>query len=308
MRGWRAVSSGVVVLAVLGTACGRSGAGSGSAAAPGALGVVASFSPLAVAAEQVGGDRVRVTNLTPTGAEPHDLELDPRQTKELLEAGVAVVMGRGFQPAVEHTAGQRQGVTVEVLRALPVSQAGEVAPEGQAAGLDPHVWLDPVLMADVVDRVAAALARAAPADADGFRVRAREYRSQLEVLHRDYEQGLGTCKRREIVTAHEAFGWLATRYGLRQLGIAGLSPEAEPDPRRLAELAALVRRDGVTTIFTEALVSPAVAQALAREAGVRTVVLNPLEGLTEEEIARGATYVSVMRDNLAVLREALACS
>ncbi|MGH8887436.1 MAG: metal ABC transporter substrate-binding protein [Egibacteraceae bacterium] len=308
MRGWRAVWSGVVVVAVLGTACGRSGADSGSAAGPGALGVVASFYPLAVAAEQVGGERVRVTNLTPAGAEPHDLELDPRQTKELLEAGVAVVMGRGFQPAVERTAGQRQGVTVEVLRALPVSQDGEVAPEGQAAGLDPHVWLDPVLMADVVDRVAAALARAAPADADGFRARAREYRSQLEVLHRDYERGLGTCKRREIVTAHETFGWLAKRYGLRQLGIAGLSPEAEPDPRRLAELAALVRRDGVTTIFTEALVSPAVAQALAREAGVRTVVLNPLEGLTEEEIARGATYVSVMRDNLAVLREALACS
>lgn len=308
MRGWRAVWSGVVVVAVLGTACGRSGAESGSAAGPGALDVVASFYPLAVAAEQVGGDRVRVTNLTPAGAEPHDLELDPRQTKELLEAGVAVVMGRGFQPAVERTAGQRQGVTVEVLRALPVSQEGEVAPEGQAAGLDPHVWLDPVLMADVVDRVAAALARAAAADADGFRARAREYRSQLEVLHRDYERGLGTCKRREIVTAHEAFDWLAKRYGLRQLGIAGLSPEAEPDPRRLAELAALVRRDGVTTIFTEALVSPAVAQALAREAGVRTVVLNPLEGLTEEEIARGATYVSVMRDNLAVLREALACS
>lgn len=299
MRGWRAVWSAVALMAVLGTAC-RSGVESGSATAPGALGVVASFYPLAVAAEQVGGDRVRVTNLTPTGAEPHDLELDPQQTRELLETGVAVVMGRGFQPAVERTAQRRQGVTVEVLR--------EVAPEGQAADLDPHVWLDPVLMADVVDRVAEALARAAPADMDGFRSRAREYRSQLEGLDRDYERGLETCKRREIVTAHEAFGWLAKRYGLQQLGIAGLSPEAEPDPRRLAELAALVRRDGVTTIFTEALVSPAVAQALARETGVRTVVLNPLEGLTEEEIARGATYVSVMRDNLAVLREALGCS
>jgi zinc transport system substrate-binding protein len=306
VRGWRTVSSGMALLAVLGTSC--KGAESGNAAAPRTLGVVASFYPLAVAAEQVGGDRVRVTNLTPAGVEPHDLELDPRQTKELLQAGVAVVMGRGFQPGVERTAEQRQGVTVEILQLLPVSQNGQVISEGQAGGFDPHVWLDPVLMADIVDRVAQALARAAPTDADGFRSRARAYRSQLEKLNQAYARGLATCKRREIVTSHEAFGWLAKRYGLVQLGIAGFSPEAEPDPRHLAELAALVRRDGITTIFTETLVSPAVAQALDRETGVRTVVLNPLEGLTEEEIARGATYFSVMRDNLAALREALGCA
>jgi zinc transport system substrate-binding protein len=298
--------SGGVAFAVLVAGCGGRRAGD---AGSDRLSVVASFYPLATAAERVGGDRVQVTNLTPAGAEPHDLELDPRQTEELSNAALAVIMGRGFQPAVEQTAERPKGVTVEILRVLPISQDGEVAAEEEAAdGLDSHIWLDPVLMADAVDQIAEALARVAPADADGFRTRAKAYRAELETLDRDYRQGLATCQRREIVTAHEAFGWLAERYGLRQLGIAGISPEAEPDPRRLAELADLVRRDGVTTIFTETLVSPAIADTLAREAGVRTATLNPLEGLTSDEIAGGASYVSVMRDNLGVLREALGCA
>ncbi|MGH8901666.1 MAG: metal ABC transporter substrate-binding protein [Egibacteraceae bacterium] len=318
---WVAFGYGVL-LALLVTGCGGPDAG-GEDSPVGEedqLRVVASFYPLAAAAEQVGGEHVQVNNLTPAGAEPHDLELDPQQTEELLQAAVAVIMGRGFQPAVERTTSQRQGVTVEILRALPISQYGEVTaeehghdsagtePATEPTGLDPHVWLDPLLMADAADRVAEALAQVAPTNASDFRARARTYRAELATLHSDYEQGLATCQRSEIVTAHEAFGWLAKRYNLQQLGIAGISPEAEPDPRRLAELAALVRREGATTIFTEALVSPAIAETLARETGVRTAVLNPLEGLTEDEVARGATYVSVMRDNLAVLREALGCA
>lgn len=332
VRGSRVVFSvsSVVLLASLLMGCGgpQARAGRPSPTAEGErLNVVASFYPLAVAAEQVGGDRVRVSNLTPAGTEPHDLELDPRQTEELLQAAVVVVMGRGFQPAAEQTARQRQGMTVEILRALPISQEGEVALEehgqrehedghgsaatetaAEPAGLDPHVWLDPLLMAGTVDEIAGALAQVAPADAGSFRARAMAYRAELATLHRDYERGLATCQRRQLVTAHEAFGWLAKRYNLQQLGIAGVSPEAEPDPRRLGELASLVRREGATTIFTETLVSPAVAETLARETGARTAVLNPLEGLTEDEIARGATYITVMRDNLSVLREALGCA
>ncbi len=328
MYGVRVIVGGMALLAMLIAGCGGSGAGTPGTETPGErLSVVASFYPLTVAAEQIGGDRVQVTNLTPAGSEPHDLELDPRQTEELLQAAVVVAMGRGFQPAVERTAAQRQGVTVEILRVLPISQEGEVAAEEEehgheheeappaapanpeeVSGLDPHVWLDPVLMAEIVNKVAEALAQAAPLEADAFRTRAQTYRAALETLHNEYEQGLASCQRREIVTAHDAFGWLARRYNLQQVGIAGISPEAEPDPRRLAELADLVRREGVTTIFTEALVSPAIADTLARETGVRTAVLNPLEGLTKDEIARGATYLSVMRDNLATLREALGCA
>jgi zinc transport system substrate-binding protein len=131
----------------------------------------------------------------------------------------------------------------------------------------------------------------------------------LLALHEDFETGLATCERNLLVTAHEAFGWLARRYGLRQEGIAGIDPESEPSPKRLAELADLVEEEGVTTIFTEDLVSPKVARTLAREAGgIRTEVLSPLESLTEAQRERGDDYLDVMRDNLTKLRAALGCS
>ena len=260
-------------------------------------GVVASFYPLAEAARQVGGEIVRVHNLTPPGAEPHDLELTATQVADIQDADVVLVLGDGFQPAVEKAAAGRQG-TVELLGVL-----------GPAAGDtdDPHVWLDPVLFATVVDHVASALGRAVPAERPAFSVGAEAYKAQLATLDRDYRAGLSDCTRREILTAHEAFGRLAQRYGLTQESIAGLSPETEPEPDRLAELADLVRRRGVTTIFTETLVSPRVADALARETGARTDVLDPIEGLSEDDGRGGMTYLSVMRDNLAKLRAALGC-
>lgn len=259
--------------------------------------VVASFYPLAEAARQVGGDRVRVQNLTPPGAEPHDLELTASQVADIQDAEVVLVLGEDFQPAVETAAAGRAG-TVELLSAL-----------GPAAGDsdDPHVWLDPMLFAAVVDQVAGALGRAEPAQRAAFAAGAEAYKAQLATLDADYRTGLSDCARREILTAHEAFGRLADRYGLTQESIAGLSPETEPEPDRLAELADLVRDRGVTTIFTETLVSPRVADALARETGARTEVLDPLEGLSRDDADDGATYLSVMRDNLAKLRVALGC-
>ena len=259
--------------------------------------MVASFYPLAEAAQQVGGDRVRVENLTPPGAEPHDLELTASQVADIQDADVVLVLGGGFQPAVEKAAAGRRG-TVELLAVL-----------GPAAGDtdDPHVWLDPVLFAAVVDHVAAVLGRVEPAQRPAFYAGADAYKTQLATLDQDYRAGLADCARREILTAHEAFGRLAGRYGLTQESITGLSPETEPEPDRLAELADLVRRRGVTTIFTETLVSPRVAEALARETGARTEVLDPLEGLSRDDIREGATYVSVMRENLTKLRAALGC-
>jgi zinc transport system substrate-binding protein len=162
-------------------------------------------------------------------------------------------------------------------------------------------------MAAIVDQVSRAMTRADPSDARTYQRNASRYRAEIKALDQRYREGLAHCARRVIVTSHAAFGYLAARYGLVQAPIAGLSPEAEPDPQRLAELADLVRRDGVTTIFTEELVSPRVADTLAREAGVKTAVLNPLEGLTPREVARGESYVSVMRENFAALRAALGC-
>jgi zinc transport system substrate-binding protein len=280
-----------VALAVLAAACGRSGANPSS----GRMSVVASFYPLAEAASRIGGDRVDVRNLTPPGVEPHDLELAPDRIAEIQEADVVLYLGNGFQPAVEQAVADARGVAVDVAAGIQRDH-------------DPHVWLDPVLYRRVVDRTELALEQTSPKDAERFASNAKAFDEELARLDRDYRAGLSHCARHLIVTSHEAFGYLAARYGLVQYPIAGLSPDAEPSPDRLAELAALVKREGVTTIFTEELVSPKVAETLAREAGVKTAVLNTLEGLTDQEIAAGDDYVSVMRRNLRVLQVALGCS
>ncbi len=270
--------------------------------------VVASFYPLAYAAQRVGGDRVQVANLTPAGAEPHDLELTPKQIDELLDADLVLDLGRNFQPAVEKASEQRDGPTVKLLDVLPITTGAKRVNENDPQALDPHVWLDPVLMGDIVTQVQRALTKADPAGRATYKSNADAFRTQLTALDARYSGGLANCERKLIVTAHEAFGYLARRYGLKQEGVAGLSPDAEPDPKRLADLTDLVKRDGVTVIFTEELVSPRIADTLAREAGVRTAVLDPLEGLTAAKQKRGATYTSVMDQNLTKLRDALGCT
>jgi zinc transport system substrate-binding protein len=276
----------VVVLASVAVSAGAANAASRTK-------VVASFYPLAWAAQQIGGDRVDVTNLTPAGAEPHDLELNPDQIDEVLDAGLVVELGRGFQPAVEQAAAQRDGATVQLL------------PHGTK---DPHVWLDPVRMAAIVRTVQRELTKVDPKGRAVYARNAQKVLGDLAALDTRYRDGLAHCERDVIVTAHEAFGHLAKRYGLQQQGVAGLSPDAEPDAKRIAQLTDLVKRDGITTVFTEELVSPRIATTLAREAGVHTETLNPLEGLTDRELHRGDGYVSVMDANLAKLRSALGCS
>ncbi|HXY94522.1 MAG TPA: zinc ABC transporter substrate-binding protein [Acidimicrobiia bacterium] len=270
--------------------------------------VVASFYPLAFAAERVGGGRVTVRNLTPAGAEPHDLELTPDQIDEVLDADLVLVLGRNFQPAVEKAAQERDGLTVRLLDVLPLNAGSKKVAEGNPSALDPHVWLDPVLMSDIVTRVQKALTKVDPRGASTYRANADALRTELAAVDGRYRRGLATCARNLVVTSHEAFGYLARRYGLRQEGVAGLSPDAEPDPERLAELTDLAKREHVTVIFTEELVSPRIAQTLAREVGVRTDTLNPLEGLTPAEQRAGANYFSVMDTNLQKLRRALGCT
>lgn len=292
----------VVLLVLLAAAACGTGAGPGSETASGAthrLDVVAGAYPLAEAARRVGGAAVAVADLTPAGGEPHHLELTPAQVDRIAAADVVLYLGDGFQPAVEETAERLARRAVDLLDELPAG-AG-------ARRDDPHVWLDPVLMAAVVDAVEAALAGADPAAGEGFAERAAAYRRDLAALHEEFRAGLAGCQRRVLVTTHAAFGHLAGRYGLRQEAVAGVSPEGEPNPARLAAVVDLVRETGSTTVFTEPLASPRVAETVAREAGVTTAVLHPLEALTEAEAARGDTYVTIMRRNLATLRSALAC-
>jgi zinc transport system substrate-binding protein len=269
--------------------------------------VVASSVHMAEAAQQVGGSLVSVDNLTAPGVEPHDLELTPHQIEAIDTADVVLYLGGGFQPAVEDALGDASGTTIDAtasLRSLPVP-SGE--PDASLAA-DPHVWLDPTLYRQIVDEVRAALDLVDPQHAGTFDANAKAFDERLRTLDGEFRSGLAHCQRTVIVTSHAAFGYLSARYGLTQEPISGISPEAEPTPQRLADLAALVQRDGVTTIFTEELVSPKVAETVAAETGATTAVLNPLESLTPDEAAAGADYVSVMRDNLATLRSALGCA
>jgi zinc transport system substrate-binding protein len=271
--------------------------------------VAAAFYPLADAAQAVGGDRVHVTNLTPPGAEPHDLELTPKSVDEVLDARLAVVMGHGFQPAVEDAVKQRPGGTVVVLDRLPIGAGDRKVEEGNPNALDPHVWLDPTLMGRIVTLVRDALVKADASHAAEYRANAATFEHQLAQLDSEFRAGLTNCRLHEIITSHEAFAYLAKRYGLKQLGIAGISPDQEPSPDRIAELTDLVRRDHVKVIFTEDFVSRRVADTLAREAGgVQTEVLSPLEGLTKQQQAARDDYLSVMRSNLRKLRGALDCA
>jgi zinc transport system substrate-binding protein len=255
----------------------------------------------------VGGAGVGVTNLTAPGVEPHDLELTPDQIEAITTADLVLYLGGGFQPAVEDAIGDAQGTVVDLsegLRDLPVPDT-ETSP-----GLtsDPHVWLDPVAYRQVVGRVESALADVDPSGAAAFAANAAALSARLTLLDREYRSGLASCDRTVIVTSHAAFGYLAQRYGLQQEPITGLSPEAEPDPQRLADLKTLVEQTGVTTVFTEDLVSPKVAETLASETGISTAVLNPLESITPDQLAAGQDYVSIMEENLDTLREALGCA
>lgn len=285
-----------------------SGAGSGASSG---ITVIASFYPFAFVASRVGGADVQVENLTSPGAEPHDLELTPRQIADLSEASL-VVYEHGFQPAVDDAVDQSglgDDARVDVTEAVPLEDTGAPAggaPASGASGLDPHVWLDPVRMQAVTRLVAARLASVDPAHAADYHTNATDLLAQLAGLDRAYRAGLAHCSRMTVVTSHAAFGYLAQRYGLTQIPIAGLDPTSEPAPAQQAAIADLVRRDGITTIFTETLVSPAVAQSIADEAGVSVATLDPIEGLSDS--TSDQTYLTLMRSNLATLRAANGCS
>jgi zinc transport system substrate-binding protein len=287
------VKSRIVLLCVIIAVLLSAGCGGDDAPEDGA--VVAAFYPLAFAAQQVAGDDTAVENLTPPGAEPHDLELTARDVGRIRDAAVVVYVGEGFQPAIESALEGRGGPSLDVLHGIDLRHGSE----GDRDAVDPHVWLDPLRFAAVARSIASALGD--PAVAAPLVVR-------LEALGREYRRGLAQCRRREIVTSHAAFGYLADRYGLEQVPLVGISPEAEPGPREIERLVRKVRETGATTVFFETLVPPDLAETVARESGATTAVLDPLEGLTSAELEAGADYFTVMRENLAALRKALACT
>ncbi|HEV7825982.1 MAG TPA: metal ABC transporter substrate-binding protein [Mycobacteriales bacterium] len=294
----------VTALGLTAACGGQAGARAGGAH----IEAVAAFYPLEYVTEQVGGDHVHVDNLVPPGTEPHDLELSPKQVASLGDAGLVVYLS-GFQPAVdEAVAGQAADRSLDVTTAAPLLEDAGHGQDGHDHGhaaKDPHLWLDPTRLAAVADAVAARLAKVDAGHAAEFTANAEALRAKLTALDTEYRNGLAKCASRDIVVSHEAFGYLADRYDLHQVGITGLSPDQEPTAARLAEVARIAKAENVDVIFFETLVSPRIAETLAREVGARAEVLDPLEGL---EPGSTGDYISVMRSNLTTLRSALGCT
>ncbi|MGW6054975.1 metal ABC transporter substrate-binding protein [Streptomyces sp. NPDC055189] len=289
----------------------------------GKLNVTASFYPMQYLAQEIGGDHVSVDTLTKPGVEPHDLELSPKQTAYLGESDFILYL-KGIQPAVDDAIGQsgvKNTVDAATLTKLEKHGSGvghdhggeehsedEHAEEEEhdhesEAGADPHIWLDPVKYAEVAEGVGKALEKADPDHAAAYKKNTKALVKKLDGLNTKFENGLKDTKSKTFITTHSAFGYLAERYGLEQESIAGVDPESDPSPARIKELQDIAKEDKVSTVFFETLASDKTAKTLANDAGLKTDVLDPLEGITDK--SKGDDYIGVMESNLAALQKAL---
>ncbi|GGT13152.1 metal ABC transporter substrate-binding protein [Streptomyces atratus] len=277
------------------------------------LNVVASFYPMQFLAEQIGGNHVSVTTLTKPGVEPHDLELTPRQIGGLGDADYILYL-KGIQPAVDDAIKLSESThSVDAAKLTTLEDHGtetggdehghEHEHEGEGAGADPHIWLDPVKYAEVAKGVGASLEKTDPGHAADYRKNTDALVKRLDTLNTAYETGLRNTATKTFVTTHSAFGYLAERYGLVQEGIAGIDPEAEPSPARIQEIHTIAEKSKATTVFFETLASDKTAKTVAADTGLRTDVLDPLEGITDK--SKGDNYFEVMQSNLAALQKAL---
>ncbi len=275
--------------------------------------VVASFYPMTFLAERIGGDHVHVTTLTSPGQEPHDLELSPRQIASL-EDSEAVLYLKDLQPSVDEAVAQSPVKTkIDAAGLTTLEEHGnEVGGHaaghdghdgGEGAGKDPHIWLDPVRYAQVAEGVGKAFEKADPGHAADYKKNTAALVKQLNALNTEFASGLAHTKSKVFITTHAAFGYLAERYGLTEEAVNGLDPESEPSAARVKDLERMAEADGVSTVFYETLVSDKTARTLAHDTGLKTDVLDPLEGITDH--SRGQDYFSVQRANLKALQQAL---
>ena len=300
---WRGLITALAASSLLlATACGSSPGGPAGSDQPGQLEIVVASYPFQFIAERVAGARAEVQNLTEPGAEPHDVELTPRQVAAISRADL-VIFERGFQPAVDEAVAQSG--TPNALDTSSVVPLQPLAAEDDHDGLDPHVWLDPTNVAAIAGAVAPRLIALSPEHRPEFEQNLQALDADLAELDRAYASTLASCERKEFITTHAAFGYLATRYDLTQIAISGLSPEAEPSPARIAAVQDEAREHEITTIFYETLVSPAVATSIAGDLGLKTDVLDPIEGITPD--SRGNDYLAVMESNLTALKAANGC-
>lgn len=269
------------------------------------LPVVTSFYPLYFFAKEIGGDKADVHNITPAGAEPHEYEPTAQDIARIENSKLLVINGalEAWAPQVLQTLDTN--VTLYVTAGEAVMTQNTV--EGGEEIRDPHVWLSPALAQNMADKISAGYEQVDPANAAYYRANADALKAKLAALDSEYQTGLAQCERRDFITSHAAFGYLASLYSLNQVSISGVSPEMEPSSQELAAITRFAREKDVKYIFFESLTSPKLAETLATEVGAQTLVLNPLEGLTDEEMAAGKDYFTEMRANLENLKVALEC-
>ncbi len=282
------------------------------------LPVTASFYPLAYLLQSIGGDGVEVQMITPAGVEPHEYEPTAQELQLVYGSRLFLMNGAGVDPWAERVRGELESKNVKTIEAVeivnPLSTAEEVTKEGEGdehgheeSGLDPHFWHDPERMVLLAQAIEKELIQLLPDQESAIRERSAALVAELKILDQEFSSGLAQCTHREVVTAHNAFAYLAHRYQLTMYPIAGFSPEDDPSLARVQELQQLVESKGLTTVFFETLANPKIAETLAQEAGIRTDVLNPIEGLLPEEAAQNVTYLTLMRQNLSALRQSLQC-
>jgi zinc transport system substrate-binding protein len=273
---------------------------------PTKMAVVASFYPLYYLSSQIGGDKAAVYNITPAGAEPHDYEPTAQDLARIEKSRLLVLNGGGLEAWAEDISKNIDPAATAVVVAGEGLMTGQVEEDGQRAA-DPHIWLSPQLAQRMADRITQAFVQADPANGEYYQANAQVLNAKLQGLDAEYRQGLSDCASKSIITSHAAFGYLAAAYGLTQVSISGLAPEAEPSPQQLIGIAKFAKDNQVKYIFFESLVSPKLAETIANEVGAQTLVLDPLEGLSDAELAAGKDYLTEMRNNLANLKTALAC-
>jgi len=271
----------------------------------GKIRVSASFYPLAHFARQAGGNKIDVVQILPMGIEPHDFEPSPSDIGRIYNSNLFIYNGAGFEPWADKIVDDLEGKGVVILKMSDYFDL--LKTDKDKTVTDPHIWVDPVNAKREMELISEALIKIDKSNENYYQEKSHEYISKLDILNKEMIVGLGDCSRNEIIVSHNAFSYLSKRYNFQTLAIAGISPDQEPSPRSIGETAKLAKEKNIKYIFFETLVSPKLSETLAKEVGAKTLVLNPVESLTSEEIAQNKDYISLMEDNIINLKLALSC-
>jgi zinc transport system substrate-binding protein len=272
----------------------------------GKIKVTASFYPLYFFANQIGGDKANVINITPSGAEPHNYEPTPRDIASIENSKILILEGNGLEAwgkDIQSNINPKNTTVITVGQDL-ITQ--NIVENGNSV-IDPHIWLSPSLASEITEKILAGFIAIDPINKEYYQNNEEKLKAKLAILDTEYKKGLANCVSKDIVTSHAAFGYLAASYGLIQVPISGLSPDAEPSPKQLADITDFVKKNNVKYIFFENLVSPKFSETVAQETRTKTMVLDPIEGITKEDLAKGYNYLTVMEKNLHSLQKVLQC-